>query len=70
MLKMLGQITTSETDTFDEVNKFLNIQRERTNELIDELDQANAKIKRMATKNNKYNAEVEKYNKSLEKGAK
>ena len=35
MLKMLNQITGSETDTFDEVNKVLNILREKHNELVD-----------------------------------
>ncbi len=59
MLKILNQITGSETDTFDEVNKFLNILREKHNELVDV-------VLKNATKNNAYNAEVEKYNKGLE----
>lgn len=70
MLKMLNQITGSETDTFDEVNKFLNIQRERINSLIDELEKVKEDAKKMANKNNKYNAKVEKYNEDLKKGGK
>ncbi len=58
MLKMLNQITGSETDTFDEVNKFLNILREKHNELVDI-------VLAMSTKNDAYNAEVDEYNKSL-----
>ena len=59
MLKMLNHITGSETDTFDEVNKSLNILREKHNELVDV-------VIAMSTKNNAYNAKVDKYNKGLE----
>lgn len=61
MLKMLNQITGSETDTFDEVNKFLNLLREKHNDLVD-LVESNA------TKNDAHNAEIDKYNTGLEKG--
>ncbi len=63
MLKMLDQITGSETDTFDEVNKFLNILREKYNDLVD-LVEANA------TRNDAYNTEVEKFNEEIMKGGK
>lgn len=59
MLKMLNQITGSETDTFDEINKFLNILREKHNDLVDRVEQ-------LATENNTFNAEVDEYNKNLE----
>ena len=48
----MKRVSLSETDTFVEVNKVLNILIDRQNE------------------NEQYNAEVEKYNKSLEKGDK
>ena len=67
MLRMENQITGSETDTFDEVNKVLNSMREKYNELVDV-------VLKMSTKNDDFNAEVDEYNKSLtepeEKGAK
>ena len=67
MLKMLNPITGSETDTFDEVNKTLNIMREKHNELVDV-------VLDMSTKSDAYNAKVDEYNKSLiepkKKGAK
>ena len=58
MLKMLNQITGSETDTFDEVNKFLNILRVKHNELVDAVLEREAKI-------DAYNAKIEKYNEGL-----
>lgn len=63
MLKILNQITGSETDTFDEVNKVLNILREKHNELVDV-------VLTMSTKNDVFNAEVDEYNKSVEKSNK
>jgi hypothetical protein len=58
---MLKNVTGQETDTFDEVNKVLN-------RIIDNLNLIENKVlvlDNKATKNDSYNAEVEKYNENL-----
>lgn len=57
---MLKNVTSQETNTFDEVNIVLN-------NLIDNVNLIETKLCQIATANDDYNAKVDRYNESLEK---